>query len=66
MDKVLTYKEFMALALENYRNGGDGVYECWDELSFRYYVEEFGPMTKSKAMALFRTYDEVGKDWEGM
>ena len=64
--KTLTYREFMALALANYRSGGNGVYECWNELSFRYYVEEFGPMTEDKALALFRTYSAVGSDWEGM
>ena len=52
----MSYDELMAFALAHYNEGGDGVYECWDELSFRYYCEEFGPMTKEKANSLFRLY----------
>ena len=53
---AMTYQQFIQFAMENYSKGGDCVVECWDELSFRYYCEEFGPMTKEKALALFRTY----------
>jgi hypothetical protein len=42
--------------MQNYCKGGDCIVECWDELSFRYYCEEFGPMTKEKADSLFRLY----------
>ena len=53
---IMTYKQFMEYAMANYTRGGDCVVECWDELSFRYYCAEFGPMTKEKADSLFRTY----------
>lgn len=52
----MTYREFMEYAQQNYCNGGDCIVECWDELSFRYYCAEFGPMTKEKANSLFRLY----------
>jgi hypothetical protein len=53
---AMSYKEFMEYAMQNYCRGGDCIVECWDELSFRYYCEEFGPMTKEKADSLFRLY----------
>ena len=49
MAMTMNYKQFQELAMKNYTKGGDCVVECWDELSFRYYCEEFGPMTKEKA-----------------
>lgn len=61
---ILTYKQFMSLALKHYAHGGDGVYECWDEESFRVYCAEFGPMTEEKALALFATYCGVCEDME--
>ena len=53
---AMSYKEFMDYAMQNYCRGGDCIVECWDELSFRYYCEEFGPMTKERADSLFRLY----------
>ena len=50
----LTYEELMALALENYSKGGDATYECWDQQTFNDYVNQFGPMTKTKALKMFR------------
>lgn len=50
----ITYREFLALALENYTKGGDTFYECWEEYQFDDYVKEFGPMTRSDALEMFR------------
>ena len=38
---ALTYEEFIALAKENYTEGGDVVVECWERYEFDYYVKEF-------------------------
>lgn len=54
--KALTYEEFVALAKENYNKGGDVVVECWERYEFDYYVKEFGPVTKTKALQMFRSY----------
>ena len=64
MAKVLNYKQFMEFALAHYNEGGDGCYECWDELSFRVYVEEFGPMTEKKALKIFREYNSIVKEYQ--
>ena len=60
----MTYKEFIELAYKYYNKGGDVVVECWDEMSFRFYVEEFGPMSKNKALGLFSLYDSTAKDYQ--
>ena len=61
--KALTYEELMALAKEHYNDGGDQTYECWDERAFNVYVEMFGPITKKKALEMFRldkaVYDDI-------
>ena len=30
--------------------------ECWERYEFDYYVKEFGPVTKTKALQMFRLY----------
>lgn len=52
----MSYEEFMKLALEHYDEGGDCVYECWEEAQFDYYVKEFGAVTKKKALSIFAMY----------
>ena len=63
MNKALTYEELMKLAMEHYNEGGDATYECWGESEFNYYVKEFGPITKKKALEMFRrdkaVYDDI-------
>lgn len=54
--KALTYEEFISLAKENYNKGGDVAVECWERREFDYYVKEFGPVTKTKALQMFRLY----------
>lgn len=49
----LTYEEFIALAKTKYNEGGDGYVECWDERTFAYFVEEFGPIYKKRALQMF-------------
>lgn len=63
--KYLTYDEMMKLALENYNKGGDGFAECWDERMYDDYVEEFGPVTKTKALQMFRLYKDCTDDAMG-
>ena len=53
-EKALTYQELMELAKQHYNEGGDATYECCDERWFNDYVEQFGPMTKKKALNMFR------------
>lgn len=53
MNEPMTYEELIQFALENYSKGGDSVYECWDEQAFNEYVQEFGPMTRKKALEMF-------------
>ncbi len=64
--KALTYEEFIALAKENYTKGGDVVVECWERYQFDYYVKEFGPVTKTKAMRIFRDYRAQEREQEAM
>lgn len=56
MAKGLTYEELIQLALDNYEKGGDTVYECWDKQQYQGYVDQFGPLTKTRAMKIFREY----------
>ena len=63
--KHLTYDELMALALENYSKGGDATYECWDQQTFDDYVQQFGPMTKTKALKMFRADKDQMDDMLG-
>ena len=65
MDKVLTYDEFMELSLAHYNKGGDGYYECWDERQFNEYVAEFGPITKSKALEMYKLSQSIEVDMAG-
>lgn len=66
-DKALTYQELIALAKQHYNEGGDTVYECWDEHWFNLYVSQFGPITKKSALAMFRIdnvyRNEVMSSW---
>ena len=55
----LTYSEFMKLALKYYNEGGDSVYECWEKYQFDDYVQQFGPITEEKAIAIFKTYKQL-------
>lgn len=61
----LSFDEFMALANENYSNGGDSIVECWDERTFNEYVSMFGPVTKGKAMKMFKLHRSVDRDRAG-
>jgi hypothetical protein len=60
----MTYKELKAFALEHYNEGGDGVFECWDERTFNEYVAEFGEITEEKAMAMFHQFDEIRREYQ--
>lgn len=62
MTKALSYKEFMEYSLQHYNKGGDGYYECWDKQEFDNYVKQFGEITKSKALRMYRTSDSITRD----
>ena len=64
--KALTYEEFISLAKENYNKGGDVAVECWERREFDYYVNEFGPVTKTKALQMFRMWRSQEKEQEAM
>lgn len=63
MAKGLTYEELMKLALEYYDKGGDATYECCNRKWFDEYTSMFGPITKRKALQMFRDdkarYDDI-------
>ena len=65
MAKALTYEEFMEYAKAHYNRGGDGFFECWEQSEFDYYVKEFGPITKRKALEMFRIDYEIERDRAG-
>jgi len=65
MTKPLNYKEFMDLSLKHYTTGGDGYYECWDERQFNEYVAEFGPITKRKALEMYKQSQSIEMDMAG-
>ena len=65
MAKALTYEELMDYALAHYSRGGDATYECWGRKEFDEYVKEWGPITKRKALEIFRLDYEIQKDREG-
>ena len=63
MNKPLSYEELIEFAKENYTNGGDGVYECWDRNDYLDYVEEFGPITKEVALKIFATHLAIWNEY---
>lgn len=65
MAKALTYEELIEYARKHYNKGGDGIFECWDKKTFDYYVKEFGPITKSRALEMFRLDYEIARDRAG-
>lgn len=64
--KALSYVELIEYAKKHYTKGGDGVYECWDERTFNDYVKMFGPITKSKALNMFRMEYEHEREMRAM
>lgn len=62
MKKGLSYEEMLELAKANYDKGGDVFCECCGEDDYRRYVELFGPMTKTKALAWFRDEYSIEKE----
>lgn len=65
MVKALTYEELIEYALKHYNKGGDTTYECLDEKAFDEYVKLFGPITKRKALEMFKLDYEIQKDRAG-
>lgn len=65
MAKALTYVELMDYAKAHYNKGGDATYECWDERTFNEYVKMFGPITKRRALEMFRLDREMARERAG-
>ena len=61
-DKVLTYKDALALAKSYYSQGGDGFYETADKSYFDYLTTEYGPQTVKQMRQSFGVFDSVAKD----
>lgn len=61
----MTWEQFKALAMEHYNDGGDGIIECWNESDFNEYVQEFGPISKNDALAMFADNAAVWDDMAG-
>ena len=58
-ERALTFAELMELARENYNKGGDSYAECWDERVLAYFVKEYGPITRERALQMFAAaFDE--------
>lgn len=64
MAKYITYDELMKLAMRHYNEGGDAIYECWDQRTFDDYVAMFGPMTKAQALRMFTVNNDIEKEEE--
>lgn len=65
MAKVLSYDEFIEYAKKYYERGGDGYVECWDKREFDEYTAQFGAITKSKALKMFRESYDIERDRAG-
>ena len=63
--KAMTYTEFIEYAQKYYSKGGDSFVECWEDYQFDEYVKLFGPITKSKALEMFRMERRMQKEREG-
>lgn len=63
--KALTYEEFIEYARKHYDRGGDAYFECWDRRTFDEYVRLFGPVTKRKALEMFRFDRAMEKERAG-
>ena len=65
MAKGLTYEELMDYAKQHYNRGGDATYECCDENWYNEYVKMFGPITKRRALQMFKLDYEIARDRAG-
>jgi hypothetical protein len=52
----LSLGELLTLAKENYNEGGDAVYECWDQNFYDDYVKECGPVRREDVKSLFSSF----------
>lgn len=60
---ALTYEEFQKLAQENYTKGGDRVVECWDKKAYIQECKANGPITKKRALEIFKLYADVDGEY---
>ena len=54
MAKALSYDELIEYAKAHGDKGGDAIVKSWDKAEYDEHVRLFGPISKSKALALFR------------
>lgn len=52
----MTYREFIGLAMKNYKHGGCYVAEYCTESEFNDDCAKFGPMTEERALSIFQVY----------
>ena len=64
-NRGMSFNEFMTLAMQSYNHGGDSFVECWDQATFDSYVATFGPITKTKALKMFRQNLDEERDAAG-
>lgn len=57
----LSFDEFYRLAKERYNEGGHGVYGIWTQKTFDAYIYKNGPMTQTRAMEIFKIYEDMRK-----
>ena len=60
LNNKLTIEEVKNLAMDNYENGGDAVYETWDDKDIEEWIEEDG--TKKGLLDIFKKYHSVYLD----
>lgn len=58
---VITIDEVRKLALKNYENGGDGVYECYEDFQITEEIEA-GAITEADWLRIFDVFYSVGED----
>lgn len=61
---MMSYKECMAFALKHYNEGGDGMYECFDEKQYAEAVAEGRVFTEEELLGEFHRFDEYRREIE--
>lgn len=61
MEKKITVEEVKKLALKHYKDGGDGVYECYEDSQILEEIEA-GNTTENDWLKTFGVFYSVGED----
>lgn len=54
--EVLSFGELMSIAKDRYNEGGDGIYECWNQKTFDNIVRDFGPIKRNMVDLFIHRY----------